>query len=149
MKGWLRIISSLMSSLNKTFPPIALQQPACLCSVLSPSHPGHRHHCASRLQVSYKFLKVRKGIRYCQANTWHLEGGRCMVIYLTRICSNQYLISIGSDGVSVFLFFFYLVHGSQLFFLLVTLRTPGLFKPFTDSSESCCPSTWRTRPHSG
>lgn len=71
-----------------------------------------------------------------------------MVIYLTHTCSNQYLISIGSDGVSVFLFF-HLVHASQLFFLLVTLRTTGPFQPFTNSSEICCPSTWRTQPHSG
>ena len=39
-----------------------------------------------------------------------------MVIYLTCICSNQYLISIRSDGVSVlFCFFFNLIHGSQFF----------------------------------
>lgn len=38
-----------------------------------------------------------------------------MVIYLTHTCCNQYLISIGSDGVSVFLFFLSCSHLSVVF----------------------------------
>ena len=70
-----------------------------------------------------------------------------MVIYLTCICSNQYLISIRSDGVSVLFCFFFLSHSwISVLSLLVTLRTTGLFKPFTNSCESWCPSTWQTQP---